>query len=97
MSLRNDRRPKTQGALYFPSSSAGEAREAEREEPESFPAEHGPERLAQPLESPCTDPYAQWCGRGRRVTAAPMPINIPLEPTRHPPIVGGRLTAQRRR
>src|SRR5450759_3632968 len=23
---------------------------------------------------PCTDPYARWCGRGRRVTAAPMPI-----------------------
>jgi|HubBroStandDraft_4_1064222.scaffolds.fasta_scaffold3190794_1 hypothetical protein len=21
------------------------------------------------------DPYARWCGRGRRVTAAPMPIN----------------------
>src|SRR5579862_7383527 len=26
------------------------------------------------LEPPCTDPYARWCGRGRRVTAAPMPI-----------------------
>jgi hypothetical protein len=25
------------------------------------------------LEPPCTDPYARWCGRGRRVTAAPMP------------------------
>jgi hypothetical protein len=27
------------------------------------------------LEPPCTDPYARWCGRGRRVTAAPMPIS----------------------
>src|SRR6202007_119371 len=25
-------------------------------------------------EPPCTDPYARWCGRGRRVTAAPLPI-----------------------
>jgi RNA-directed DNA polymerase len=46
MDLRNDRRPNTQGALNFPSSPAGEAREAEREEPESFPAAHGPERPA---------------------------------------------------
>ena len=27
------------------------------------------------LEPPCTDPYARWYGRGRRVTAAPMPIS----------------------
>jgi len=26
------------------------------------------------LEPPCTDPYARRCGRGRRATAAPMPI-----------------------
>jgi hypothetical protein len=26
------------------------------------------------LEPPCTHPYARWCGRGRRVTAAPMRI-----------------------
>ena len=26
------------------------------------------------LEPPYTDPYVRWCGRGRRVTAAPMPI-----------------------
>ena len=32
--------------------------------------------LAQPLEPPCTDPYARWCGRGQRATAAPMPINV---------------------
>src|SRR5215471_5327497 len=25
-------------------------------------------------EPPCTDPYARWCGRGRRVTAAPIPM-----------------------
>jgi RNA-directed DNA polymerase len=31
--------------------------------------------LAQPIEPPCTDPYARWCGRGKRVTASPMPIN----------------------
>jgi Reverse transcriptase (RNA-dependent DNA polymerase) len=34
--------------------------------------------LAQPIEPPCTDPYARWCGRGKRVTASPMPINIVL-------------------
>ena len=28
------------------------------------------------LEPPCTDPYARWCGRGRRATAAPMPIRV---------------------
>jgi hypothetical protein len=28
----------------------------------------------QSIEPPCTDPYARWCGRGRRVAAAPMPI-----------------------
>ena len=32
--------------------------------------------LAQPIEPPCTDPYARWCGRGQRATAAPMPINV---------------------
>jgi hypothetical protein len=26
------------------------------------------------LEPSCTDPYARWCGRGERVTAAPIPI-----------------------
>jgi hypothetical protein len=26
------------------------------------------------LEPPCTNPYARWCGRGQRATAAPMPI-----------------------
>src|SRR4029453_8419853 len=46
MPLRNDRRPNTQGALHFPCSPTGEAREAVQEEPESFPAEHGPERPA---------------------------------------------------
>ena len=25
-------------------------------------------------EPPCTDPYARWCGRGKRATASPMPI-----------------------
>ena len=46
MDLRNDRRPNTQGALHFPSSPAGEAREAAREAPESFPAAHDPEHPA---------------------------------------------------
>src|SRR5215831_3621128 len=32
--------------------------------------------LAQLLEPPCTDPYARWCSRGQRATAAPMPINV---------------------
>src|SRR2546428_610556 len=31
--------------------------------------------FAKRLEPPCTDPYARWCGRGRWVTAAPIPIN----------------------
>jgi Group II intron, maturase-specific domain len=26
------------------------------------------------ISNPCTDPYARWCGRGQRATAAPMPI-----------------------
>ena len=30
--------------------------------------------IAQLLEPPCTDPHVRWCGRGERVTAAPMPI-----------------------
>jgi RNA-directed DNA polymerase len=46
MDLRNDRRPNNQGALHFPSPLAGEAREAAREESESFPAAHDPERPA---------------------------------------------------
>src|SRR5712691_9602421 len=46
MNLRNDRRPNPQGELNFPPSPAGEAREAKWEEPESFPAVHGPERPA---------------------------------------------------
>jgi hypothetical protein len=33
--------------------------------------------MAQLLEPPCTDPYARWCGRGQRATAAPMPIKSP--------------------
>jgi len=33
------------------------------------------ERYRNRLESPCTDRYARWCGRRRRATAAPMPIN----------------------
>jgi hypothetical protein len=37
------------------------------------------ELLAQPLEPPCTDPFARWCGRGRQVTAAPMPIKRDFE------------------
>ena len=37
------------------------------------------------LEPPCTDPYARWCGRGQRATAAPMPINLALQPTRKKP------------
>ena len=46
MHLRNDRWPNTQGALNFLSSSTGEAREAEQDESESFPAVQGPERPA---------------------------------------------------
>jgi hypothetical protein len=58
MDLRHDTRQNIQGELDFWPSPAGEAREAEREETESRPAAHDPERLAEPLESPCTDPYA---------------------------------------
>src|SRR5215471_13620391 len=35
------------------------------------------------LEPPCTDPYARWCGRGRRVTVAPMPIKSPYRSNPH--------------
>ena len=42
MDLGNDKRQNTPGELDFSSSPAGEAREAEREETESFPAVHGP-------------------------------------------------------
>jgi hypothetical protein len=37
------------------------------------------------LEPPYTDPYVRWCGRGRQVTAAPMPISRATLPT-----AGGR-------
>src|SRR5205807_1707243 len=30
--------------------------------------------LAQPLEPPCTDPYARWCGRGGAARLPPIPI-----------------------
>ena len=46
MNLGNDTRQNIQQELDFSSSPAGEAREAAREEPESFPAVHGPERPA---------------------------------------------------
>lgn len=46
MDLGNDRRQNIQRELDFSSSPAGEAREAEREETESLPAVHGPERPA---------------------------------------------------
>ena len=46
MDLRHDRRQNIQGELDFSPSPAGEAREAEREETESRPAVHDPERPA---------------------------------------------------
>ena len=46
MDLGNDRRQNIQRELDFPSSPAGEAREAEREGTESPPAAHGHERPA---------------------------------------------------
>jgi len=46
MDLRSDMRQNVQGELDFSSSPAGEAREAGREETESFPAVHGPESPA---------------------------------------------------
>jgi len=46
MDLRHDRRQHIQGALDFASSPAGEAHEAAREETESRPAVHDPERPA---------------------------------------------------
>ena len=46
MDLRNDTRQTIQGELAFSTSPAGEAREAEREGTESFPAVHDPERPA---------------------------------------------------
>ena len=46
MDLRHDRRQNIQGELDFSPSPVGEAREAEREETESRPAVHDPERPA---------------------------------------------------
>ena len=46
MDLRHDRRQNIQGELDFSPSPMGEAREAEREETESRPAVHDPERPA---------------------------------------------------
>jgi RNA-directed DNA polymerase len=46
MHLGNDTRQNIQQELDFSASPAGEAREAAREEPESLPAVHGPERPA---------------------------------------------------
>ena len=74
MELRNDKRQKTQTG-DFSSRGAGEAQETQRKETESLPALDEHESPAvNCLEPPCTDPYARWCGRGRWVTAAPMPI-----------------------
>ena len=46
MNLRNDRQQNIQIELNFSSTPAGEAREAGREETESFPAVHEPESPA---------------------------------------------------
>ena len=52
------------------------------------------------LEPPCTDPYARWCGRGRRVTAAPMPITDKIAqgnvPARRSPTAPGSGSRPRR-
>jgi hypothetical protein len=50
----------------------------------------------QPIELPCTDPCARWCGRGQRVTAAPMPIWPTLRP-REPEFTATSITSSRRR
>src|ERR1022692_2031698 len=87
MSLKDDKQQNTQIELDFASAQTGEAREAGRDGAEPSGAMTGTENPARipslfeecqrnRLEPPCTDPYARWCGRGRRVTAAPMPINV---------------------
>src|ERR1022692_1452798 len=87
MSLKDDKQQNTQIELDFSSALTGEAREAGREGAEPSGAMTGTDNSARipslfeecsrnRLEPPCTDPYARWCGRGRRVTAAPMPINV---------------------
>src|ERR1039457_210310 len=87
MSLKDDKQQNTQIELDFSSALTGAAREAGRERAEPSGAMTGtenppriPSLVAEcwrnHLEPPCTDPYARWCGRGRRVTAAPMPINV---------------------
>src|ERR1039458_8341034 len=85
MSLKDDKQQNTQIELDFSSALTGEAREAGREGAEPSGGTTGtanPARLPSLFHAwqrnrpdpPCTDPYARWCGRGRRVTAAPMPI-----------------------
>src|ERR1039458_3529461 len=87
MSLKDDKQQNTQIELDFSSALTGAAREAGREGAEPSGAMTGTENPARipslfeecerkRLDPPCTDPYARWCGRGRRVNAAPMPINV---------------------
>src|SRR5438093_6722027 len=75
MNLQDDKQENIQKQLDFSVAPTGEAREVGREETESSGATSESENPARTrLEPPCTDPYARWCGRGRRATAAPMPI-----------------------
>src|ERR1017187_931848 len=85
MSLKDDKQQNTQIELDFSSALTGEAREAGREGAGPSGAMTGTENPARipslfgecqrnGLQPPRTDPHARWCGRGRRVTAAPMPI-----------------------
>ena len=41
-------------------------------------------------EPPCTDPYARWCGRGRWVTAAPIPIKSVIRKLERRSLLGQR-------
>ena len=38
-------------------------------------APESPAAKLNPIEPPCTDPYARWCGRGGAARRPPIPIN----------------------
>ena len=97
MHLEDDKRLNLQLRLDFSSAPTGEAWQAGREDIESSSAVSEPERpantspivLAQPLEPPCTDPYARWCGRGGVARLPPIPINGPTQTFRNVPSYAG--------
>jgi len=66
----------------------------ERSRNQTSDCSEGSDSLAQPLEPPCTDSFARWCGSGRRVTAAPYADHVGQCPVNASP--GSRSTHSRR-